>query len=666
MRISTRLLLAALVPIALALIAISGFLVTYTSVGALQRQQSAMIRVRTDLRQLNEFARSYLLHHDERSRRQYTAKTEETIRHLPDPESVDPRYAPEMRTLAQRVRQSRELFAAIVVNYERGGPVYAEAEQRLSAQLFISSVDADARIANTVESISDEIVRRETFLSLTVSGLIILTAFMLTGVLLGLRRGAIKSLAELKAGTDAVGEGDLDYRIEPSANDELGDLGRSFDAMAERLQAVTVSKEDLEREVEQRRRAEEQARRELEVTAVLLEAADVLSKWTDLDSLLTALSDVTLRATRHARVSIGLLAPDRSGIAISATAGRDVIPSGTFLTWESLSPSTRAVLDTDTTALVDYDALPAEERGAAGEFAGRVALLVPLSFAGRVLGHISVDDPGRRTEFSEREIDIVEGIASQAAVAIENARLYQAEHDIADRLQEALLSMPEHIPGVGFDHAYHSATEAARVGGDFYDIFEIDDDRVGIVIGDVAGKGLDAAVLTSLVKNTIRAHSAAEIREPSTVLRLTNDVVYKSTPTESFVTVFFAVLNRRTGRLVYANAGHTTAVIVRCDSTHPLHATGPIVGAFPNTEVAQEIESLDRDGVLFLYTDGLTEARNPQGEQYGEERLLAFLAARGEGTPSGVLGAVLDEVGTFTQGRLGDDMALVAVRRNLE
>jgi serine phosphatase RsbU (regulator of sigma subunit) len=248
-------------------------------------------------------------------------------------------------------------------------------------------------------------------------------------------------------------------------------------------------------------------------------------------------------------------------------------------------------------------------------------------------------------------------------MALRNAQLYESERNIADRLQEALLSVPESIGGIEFGHAYHSATEAARVGGDFFDIFDLDSNHVGITIGDVAGKGLDAAVLTSLVKNAIRAHAAEAGKTPRQILGLTNDLVYRSTPTEAFVTVFLAILDCRDGRLTYSNAGHTTAVVLRRSGViSKLSATGPLLGAFAASAFDQAETRLEPDELLFLYTDGLTEARR-EGQLYGEDRLFTFLLSKGTAPSSDVVQTVIDEVMSFSGKRLRDDLALLAVRR---
>jgi serine phosphatase RsbU (regulator of sigma subunit) len=248
-------------------------------------------------------------------------------------------------------------------------------------------------------------------------------------------------------------------------------------------------------------------------------------------------------------------------------------------------------------------------------------------------------------------------------MSMESARLFDAEHRIAETLQEALLAMPDRLPGIEFAHAYHSATEATRVGGDFYELFEIEPHRLGVLSGDVAGKGLKAAALTSLVKNTIRAHALEKGKKPAQILALTNEVVHQATQPETFVTVFFGVLDRRTGRFVYTNAGHTTGAVVRQDGTATrLGGTGSIVGAFRDAKFDQEEICLEPDDLLFLYTDGLTEARRDR-EFFGEQRVFDLLDELKHDDPSTVVRRVTEEAERFAGGSLKDDLALLAVRR---
>jgi serine phosphatase RsbU (regulator of sigma subunit) len=224
-------------------------------------------------------------------------------------------------------------------------------------------------------------------------------------------------------------------------------------------------------------------------------------------------------------------------------------------------------------------------------------------------------------------------------------------------------ALPDAVTGLDYAHAYHSATETARVGGDFYDLFELADDQVGIVIGDVAGKGLDAAVLTSVVKNTIRAHANEPGKMPGRILELTNEILYRSTAPDSFVTVFFGILDRKTGTLVYANGGHTTAAIALEDgSIRGLSVTGSVLGAVPRIRVEEEFAQVTPSSLLMLYTDGLTEARS-ESALYGETRLFGVLSTHAGESPQDVLRAVIEDVMLWSGSHLRDDMALLALKR---
>ena len=169
--------------------------------------------------------------------------------------------------------------------------------------------------------------------------------------------------------------------------------------------------------------ARQEAAQELATTGFLLEAAAELNRRTDLGGTLSALADIALRATPHARVSIGLLAADRSQVTFAATAGKEPMPAGTVVPWNGVSSALREALSEGKTRIADYDLLPEEQRGTAVPVASRLALLVPLVFDDRTVGHIGLDDREERREFTEREIEIIESIAALAATAIENARL---------------------------------------------------------------------------------------------------------------------------------------------------------------------------------------------------------------------------------------------------
>ena len=272
----------------------------------------------------------------------------------------------------------------------------------------------------------------------------------------------------------------------------------------------------------------------------------------------------------------------------------------------------------------------------------------------------------RRRAEAERDealVHLVRANKELQVLALENSRLYAAEHRIAETLQEAILALPRDVPAVDYFMRYVSATEHARVGGDFYDLFQIDDYSLGVIVGDVSGKGLEAASLTAMVRTVIRA-TALDNKTPAAVMAKTNDVVERFTDNETFVTVFFATLNTRSGCLRYVGAGHPSVMIRRAaGTTEVLPSSSPLVGAFPKVSFSEDETTLGPGDTLFLYTDGLTEARAASHEFYGEDRLVEVLSGLADAaTPECVVDAVFKDVTRFAGSRPSDDMALVAVR----
>jgi hypothetical protein len=289
----------------------------------------------------------------------------------------------------------------------------------------------------------------------------------------------------------------------------------------------------------------------------------------------------------------------------------------------------------------------------------------PLQVEGETVGVITLY-AGTPHYFDDEEVRLLTTLADDFSFALESsakARRYDVEHRISSVLQEALLTLPCSVPGIEFANSYSSATESASVGGDFYDLFELDAHRVGITIGDISGKGLDAAVLTSLVRNTIRAYASEPGKTPAEVLTLANAVVNAATSAESFATAIFATVDRRDGRLVYANAAHPAAALIKSDGVVTvLSSTGTLLGAFDGVEFDEAETHMAIGESLFLCTDGLIEARNGE-RQYGEQRLMQLLASLGGQAPSEVIDSVLADVVSFTSEGLRDDLAILAVRR---
>ncbi len=298
----------------------------------------------------------------------------------------------------------------------------------------------------------------------------------------------------------------------------------------------------------------------------------------------------------------------------------------------------------------------------ARQFRVRSMLAVPIVIRGRVTGGIGIiyNYPH---EFALDEIDFCRTFGASVSLALANAKRYERQELVANALQETLLTLPDHVDGLHVAHTYRSATEATRVGGDFYDLFRFASDSIGITLGDMSGKGLDAIAFTSLVKNAIRTQTMAGGDSPGSVMGVINEVLLRSSGPETFATVFFATLDCRDWRLHYCNAGHSTIVLIREDGhVEKLPSNSPLVGAFARSSYDTSEVMLDDRDQLFMYTDGLIEARSDQ-EIFGERRLLELLAGVREDVPEALVQKVVDEVDAFTAGELHDDMAIVAIQR---
>lgn len=290
----------------------------------------------------------------------------------------------------------------------------------------------------------------------------------------------------------------------------------------------------------------------------------------------------------------------------------------------------------------------------------RAALLVPIVLRDSVIGSVSFHLVGTGVAFTEAEDDFGRRLGTLLAFAIENAELFAEQRDIAQTLQSALVSAPKKIQGLTFGYLYRSATRAASVGGDFFDLFELDDDRVGILIGDVSGKGVRAATVTALTRNTIRALTY-ENDSPADVMRRANEVIFKATSASTFVTLLLCILDTSTGTIAYCSAGHTTGLIRKADGSVELFEShSPLAGALERADFSDGHSVLAAEDTLVLYTDGITEARRGK-DLFGEERVVGLLQEQASMDPKTVPQIILDAVLEYADGKLSDDVAIVAV-----
>ncbi len=300
----------------------------------------------------------------------------------------------------------------------------------------------------------------------------------------------------------------------------------------------------------------------------------------------------------------------------------------------------------------------------------RSILCVPILVKDRFIGLVYVDNRLHIGLFNEGHRDLLTAFASQAGVAIDNARLYRVavekgrmekELQMAKDIQRGLL--PHTLPTLnGYDMAAHWQS-AREVAGDFYDCFELDDHRLGVVIADVSDKGAPAAIFMAVSRSLIRG-AAIATNTPEAMLRQTNLTILKDTESGMFVTVYYVILEPG-GHFIGVNAGHNRPLLYRAESRQHefLPRGGRPLGWFEDLPVQAIPYQLEPGDILVLYTDGLTESENMVGEPYGEERLVSVVRASAARAASEIVQAITGSVVDFMgEAPPFDDITLMVIR----
>jgi serine phosphatase RsbU (regulator of sigma subunit) len=293
---------------------------------------------------------------------------------------------------------------------------------------------------------------------------------------------------------------------------------------------------------------------------------------------------------------------------------------------------------------------------------GSTAAIVPISTSGEVLGTLTLLslDPGR--PLRSGDLELARSVVGQAALALENARLYQQQKRFADTMQRSLL--PRFYPkieGIELGGVYESSARL-DVGGDVYDFLRLDDDRLAVALGDVTGHGIDAAADMAMAKFVFRS-LAREHPEPGDFLAAANEVVVGEVALSKFITMVYVTVDPGSGDVACGSAGHPRPRIVTpAGEVTVLEASGLALGVDAGQAYDEKRERLPVGGALVLYTDGVIEARR-DGVLYGEERLDALLSAHALLPAAELARAVVEDCRAFTGGDLTDDCAVVVIRR---
>ncbi|MGD9571398.1 MAG: SpoIIE family protein phosphatase [Thermoleophilia bacterium] len=291
----------------------------------------------------------------------------------------------------------------------------------------------------------------------------------------------------------------------------------------------------------------------------------------------------------------------------------------------------------------------------------RSFMLVPLVRGGRVLGLVSLNCMAPR-EFGEREVRVLTELARHAAAALANALEFEQERHIAATLQQSLIAddLPA-IPGVELAALYEAAA-GSLVGGDFYSAWPLADGRLALLVGDVSGKGVEAAGVTAMVRYMAEALSHHQ-PEPAALVGELNGLVCPRLPDGALVTLLLVVIDTAAGTLRWCSAGHPPAVLIDPEGGYrTIEDPDPPCGVFPEQRFHEGEEPFGPGDTLVAYTDGLIEARRKDRE-FGESGLRDALMRAPRRDPDGLARAAHAAARAWSGGRLTDDVAVAVVRR---
>lgn len=270
---------------------------------------------------------------------------------------------------------------------------------------------------------------------------------------------------------------------------------------------------------------------------------------------------------------------------------------------------------------------------------------------GNSFGLASFDEESRAVEAQRRA----------AAAKLEAERRAHHELEIARQVQARLF--PQSLPASRTLQYAGRCMQAREVGGDYFDFLSLGQERLGLVVGDIAGKGIAAALLMANLQANLRSQCATALDQLQLFLRSVNQLFHENTVESAYATLFFAEYDGRERRLRYANCGHLPGLLLRQDgSVERLDATAYVLGLFPDWDCTIGERRLDPGDVLALYTDGITETFDDAEQEFGEERLVASLRRHRTLEPEELVASIVDEVRRFGPHEQSDDVTLIVAK----
>jgi serine phosphatase RsbU (regulator of sigma subunit) len=403
--------------------------------------------------------------------------------------------------------------------------------------------------------------------------------------------------------------------------------------------------------------------------AIVFEADKELVFHRPLDELLETIMDLANKAVKFERGLLMLLSGDTLKAHVvrvpPSEAGRSIAISRTIT--DRVIRLKESILTSD----AQFD-----ERFKAGQSVEiqqiRSLMCAPLWNNKEVIGLIYIDSRQKAGLFTVDDLKLLTHLANVAAIKIENARLFE-QAVAAERMEQEIQKAAEiqnHLlpaggPTMPGYEVFGTSLMCRAVGGDYYDYLELDGGRVGIGLGDVAGKGMPAALLMASFQASLRALAELGLSPDDTITRI-NRVMCKTVPDNRFVTFFYGVLDPRTHSMTYVNAGQCPPCIVRSGGggIEPLGQSGPPLGLLLESTYKPYTIEMRPGDVLLCYSDGVSEARGTNDEEFGEERLGALVSRECARGPQDIVRVVTEAMASHCAGlSYQDDVTLVVLKR---
>ena len=397
----------------------------------------------------------------------------------------------------------------------------------------------------------------------------------------------------------------------------------------------------------------------------LIQAGRELAGHMPLAKLFELILDLSVEAVGAARGALMIL--EKDDLQVRASKGEGI----------RISSRVRDLVIGEKRSLLVHDALTDEAlagRASIVQDQIRSMIAIPLQTKERVIGLIYLDSPFLVREFTKADLSLLTVMGNIAAIRIEHSRMAemeQAEKLRAQEMQHAALIqhsiLPQNFPPFPDRQEFrlHAAMTAAKgIGGDLFDFFLLDRDRLAFAVGDVSGKGVPAALFMAVARTLLRSTARHEA-SPAECMTYLNNTLLEQNVSGMFVTIFYGVLNTQTGEIQFANAGHNFPFV--CSVGGGLKKVedkgGPMLGLFPQVPFHQSTVQLAPGECIVVYTDGVTEARNPAGEFFEDERLMNFLRAHGTDPVEQLVNNLNDHVQKFAAGApQADDITALALR----